>query len=325
MLTAVIAFFIDCIVGDPRSSLHPVVLIGKLIAWLERCFYHPEDTNEKKLLLGGFLTLIVLVVCYEITWCILQLLALIPLPYVGMALEALLLSFMISPKSLAAAGMEIRALLKDGDLLNARKKVGWIVGRDTDRLSNLEVSRAAIETVAENTIDGIIAPLFFYLIGGLAFAVLYRAANTMDSMLGYKNAKYLYFGKVAARFDDVINYIPARLTGAFFVLAAFLLRFDARKAWRILRRDAKKHPSPNGGYAEAPVAGALGIRLGGNNYYFGKRHFRAYMGDATRDIKADDIQKTVRLMYTVTVLFLLFSYVGFLLSAQGMVFFSLDK
>ena len=321
MLTAVLAFFIDCILGDPRSRFHPVVLMGNLIAWLEHCFYRPEDTNEKKLLCGGMLALIVLVVCYEAAWCILRLLGLIPLPHVGMALEALLLAFMISPKSLAAAGMEIRALLKAGDLPEARRKVGWIVGRDTEKLSVSEVSRAAIETVAENTVDGVLAPLFFYLIGGLPFAVLYRAANTMDSMLGYKNAKYLYFGRVAARLDDVLNYIPARIAGVLFVLAAFFLGFDGRGAWRMLHRDAAKHPSPNGGRAEAPTAGALGIRLGGNNYYFGEPHFRAYMGEARREIEADDIQKTVRLMYTVTILFLLLTYGGFLLWQQrGMLF-----
>ena len=321
MLTAVLAFFIDCILGDPRSRFHPVVLMGNLIAWLEHCFYRPEDTNEKKLLCGGMLVLIVLVVCYEAAWCILRLLGLIPLPHVGMVLEALLLAFMISPKSLAAAGMEIRALLKAGDLPEARRKVGWIVGRDTEKLSVSEVSRAAIETVAENTVDGVLAPLFFYLIGGLPFAVLYRAANTMDSMLGYKNAKYLYFGRVAARLDDVLNYIPARIAGVLFVLAAFFLGFDGRGAWRMLHRDAAKHPSPNGGCAEAPTAGALGIRLGGNNYYFGEPHFRAYMGEARREIEADDIQKTVRLMYTVTILFLLLTYGGFLLWQQrGMLF-----
>ena len=211
MLTAVLAFFVDCILGDPRSRFHPVVLMGNLIAWLEHCFYRPEDTNEKKLLCGGMLSLIVLVVCYEAAWCILRLLGLIPLPHVGMALEALLLAFMISPKSLAAAGMEIRALLKAGDLPEARRKVGWIVGRDTEKLSVPEVSRAAIETVAENTVDGVLAPLFFYLIGGLPLAVLYRAANTMDSMLGYKNAKYLYFGRVAARLDDVSITFPRAL------------------------------------------------------------------------------------------------------------------
>ena len=321
MLTTVLAFFIDCILGDPRSRFHPVVLIGNLVAWLDHCFYRPEDTNEKKLLAGGVLVLIVLVVCYEAAWCVLRLIELIPLEHLGMALEALLLAFMISPKSLAVAGMEIRNLLKDGELSEARRKVGWIVGRDTEKLSAPEASRAAIETVAENTVDGIISPLFFYLVGGLPLAVLYRAANTMDSMLGYKNAKYLYFGRVAARLDDVLNYIPARVTGALFVLAAFLLHFDGRRAWRILRRDAAKHPSPNGGHAEAPVAGALGIRLGGKNYYFGEPHFRAYMGEARREIEADDIQKTVRLMYTVTILFLLFAYGGFLLWQQrGMLF-----
>lgn len=226
----------------------------------------------------------------------------------SMLFNALLLSFTISPRSLAEAGREIHGYLIQGDMENARYKVGWIVGRDTENLSEGEVTRATVETVAENTVDGIISPLFFFLIGGVPLAFLYRAANTMDSMVGYKNDRYLYFGRVAARLDDVLNYIPARITGCIFVLSAVLLRLDYGNAWRMLRRDASKHPSPNGGWAEAAVAGALQIRLGGYNSYFGRQSFRAYMGEPLKALKAEHIMSCIRMMYTATVLFLLLAH-----------------
>lgn len=205
--------------------------------------------------------------------------------------------------------MELYHLLQEGDIAGARKAVGMIVGRDTAALEEAEIARAAVETVAENTVDGVIAPVFCYLAGGLPLAVLYRASNTMDAMIGYRNAKYLYFGRIAARLDDVLNFIPARITGMLFVCAAFLLGKDAAGAWRMLWMDASKHPSPNGGYAEAPVAGALGIRLGGENRYFGEVHFRAYMGEPKQPITAATIRDTVRLMYTATLLFMFFAYI----------------
>ena len=195
------------------------------------------------------------------------------------------------------------------DLENARYKVGWIVGRDTENLSPQEVSRAAIETVAENTVDGIISPLFFFLIGGLPLVYLYRAINTMDSMLGYKNDRYLYFGRVAARIDDVANYIPARITGIIFVVSAFVLRLNTTNSWKMLRRDASKHPSPNGGWAEASVAGALEIRLGGYNFYFGRETFRAYMGEPLQEMGPQHIMTCIQMMYTATILFLLLAHV----------------
>ena len=154
--------------------------------------------------------------------------------------------------------------------------------------------------MAENTSDGIIAPLFFYFIGGLPGAAVYKAVNTLDSMMGYKNDRYLYYGRVAARIDDIFNYIPARLTGISFVAAAALGESDSKKAFQIMLRDARKHPSPNGGYAEAPVAGALHIRLGGYNSYFGTTSFRAYMGDDDEPLEAEKIRQAVHLMYTAT-------------------------
>ena len=308
MLTGIIAFLLDTVIGDPRSRFHPVVLMGNLIALLERIFYRKDDSDGKKMLAGSILVILVLLISYDAACGILYLSYMTESELVRYAVSGALLSFMISPKSPAAAGKEIHDLLMEGNLKEARRKVGWIVGRDTDKLEVDGVTRATVETVSENTVDGIIAPLFFFVIGGVPLAVLYRAANTMDSMIGYKNDKYLYFGRAAAKLDDVLNYIPARITSLLFFASAWILGFDYRNAIRMVQRDADKHPSPNGGYAEAAVAGALHIRLGGINSYFGKESFRAYMGDPHQELAPIHIMGAIRLMYTATVLFLLFAY-----------------
>lgn len=309
MITAVLAFLADALIGDPRSRLHPVVLIGGLIASLERSLYHEGDSDSRKLWAGGLLAVTVLLLVYNITACLLQLVHLVSNQYVAVLIETVLLSFTISPRSLASAGREIYGYLEKGDMENARYKVGWIVGRDTEKLSSGEVARATVETVAENTVDGVIAPLFFFVLGGVPLAFMYRAANTLDSMVGYKNDKYLYFGRVSARIDDVLGYIPARITGLLFVLSAALLRLDWRNSWKMLRRDAAKHPSPNGGWAEASAAGALDIRLGGYNSYFGRESFRAYMGEPIEELAPKHILGCTQLMYTATILFLLIMHI----------------
>ena len=317
MITAILAFFIDAVMGDPRSKLHPVVLIGNLIAGIEGMLYGKEDSDKKKLVLGGILVVLVLLFTFAVVNGIMNLVKMLDNIYVVTLIEAFFLSFTISPNSLAAAGKELYGYLVADDLDNARYKVGWIVGRDTEDLTPGEVSRATIETIAENTVDGIIAPLFYFAIGGVPLAFLYRAVNTMDSMVGYKNDRYIYFGRVAARADDVLGYIPARITGLLFVVSAFILGYDGKKAWKILRRDASKHPSPNGGWAEATVAGAIHIRLGGFNSYFGKIHFREYMGDPVEEIGFDHIMKTIRLMYTDTILFLIICHIIFVICSMG--------
>ena len=311
MLTGIIAFLIDTIIGDPRTKYHPVVLMGKLIALLEHCFYRADDSDNKKFVMGIMLVIITLLISYEVAAAIMMLSYQIPFSWGSAAVGGLLLSFTISPNSLAKAGKGIYALLIIGELTEAREKVGWIVGRDTKDLDDTEIARATIETIAENTVDGIIAPLFFFVLGGVPLAVLYRAANTMDSMIGYKNEKYLYFGRGAAKLDDVLNYIPARITAMLFLFSALILGFDYRNAYRIMQRDAAKHPSPNGGYAEATMAGALHIRLGGMNSYFGRKSFRAYMGDAMVLIVPQHIMAAIRMMYTATVLFIIVLYTMF--------------
>lgn len=311
MMTAIIAFLVDTIIGDPNSRWHPVVLMGKLIGILEKRFYQKEDSDGKKFTLGAMLVLITLLVSYEAAAAVMMLSYCIPWSLGSAVVGGVLLSFTISPRSLARAGKGIYTLLILGELEEARRKVGWIVGRDTENLDDSEIARAAVETIAENTVDGIIAPLFFFIIGGVPLAVLYRAANTMDSMIGYKNDKYLYFGRAAAKLDDALNYIPARITGVLFIFAAWVLGFDYKNAYRVMLRDAEKHPSPNGGYAEATVAGALHVRLGGVNSYFGKKHFRAYMGDVIEMIAPKHIMESIRMMYTVTVMFILIAYAMF--------------
>lgn len=300
-----IAVSVDAFIGDPRSQYHPVVLIGKLIASLEKGLRRPQHSTFTQKLAGAVLVASVLAIVYGITWLIMKVLQEWH-PVAALAGGALLLSFVISPRSLAEAGQEIYGYLATGDLAQARFKVGWIVGRDTDKLDEAEITRATVETVAENIVDGIVSPLFYAAIGGVPLAFLYRAVNTLDSMVGYKNEKYRNFGMVAARTDDVFNFLPARLTGIFIIIAAWLLRFDAWGAAKTIWRDAAKHPSPNSGIAEAGAAGALGIRLGGLNYYSGIPSFRPYMGEAKNSLAPYHIRQTIRLMYLVTFLTVLF-------------------
>lgn len=304
MITAVAAFLFDALIGDPRSKFHPVVLIGKLISFLEKILRRDEDGYIKKICKGGILVSLVLLISYGAGVLILILASLTKSFTVKIFIEAIVLSFMISPRSLAEAGRELYYLLTVGNLARARYKVGWIVGRDTNYLNEGEIVRATVETVSENTVDGIISPLFYFAVGGLPLAIAYRAVNTMDSMLGYKNEKYFYFGRVAARLDDVANFIPARITAILFIVAALVLNLDYKNAFNMMKRDAHKHPSPNGGYAEATVAGALNIQLGGINSYFGVPHFRAYMGDPNEILESAHILGAIRLMYTATIIFL---------------------
>ena len=306
MIIEITAFLIDILIGDPRSKFHPVVLMGNLISLLEKFLYNASNSNRIKLFKGALLVLIVISVNYFIGFIINHYAFLIPHSEL---IEALVLSFMISPRSLAEAGKELYNFLINGDIAQARYKVGWIVGRDTDKLDEPEIVRATVETIAENTVDGIISPLFFFLIGGLPLAIVYRAANTMDSMIGYKNDKYLYFGRAAARLDDMLNYIPARLTALLFIVSAIILRLDYKNSIAMMKRDANKHPSPNGGYAEATVAGALNIRLGGFNSYFGKMSFREYMGEPLEVLAPRHIMLTIKMMYTATILFLTFCFI----------------
>jgi adenosylcobinamide-phosphate synthase len=298
-----VAILIDTFLGDPHSSLHPVVMIGNCIAFLERKLLKPQYSPKLKKVAGVLLVILVLGITYAVIWWILEILSQVH-PWAEFLGGALLLSLTISPNSLAKAGNEIYQYLISGDLKQARFKVGWIVGRDTDNLTVPEVTRATVETIAENIVDGIISPLFYFIIGGVPLAFLYRAVNTLDSMVGYKNDKYRDFGMFAARVDDIFNYLPARLTAVLILLATILLRFNLIGAGRTIWNDAAKHPSPNSGFSEAGVAGALGIRLGGLNYYGGIASQRAYMGEAHTPLIPLHIKQTIHIMYTTTAFFI---------------------
>lgn len=303
-----LAFIIDCIIGDPKTNWHPVALIGKLISLLEKYLLNLSNISYKKQIFGAILVLCTLTISYGLTYVLLHFFYDLN-KWFGYFFSALILSFTISPRSLAEAGIEIRNALIKHDLLVARYKVGWIVGRDTDKLNVAEITRATVETIAENIVDGIISPLFYFLLGGAPLAALYRTVNTLDSMIGYKNDKYSDFGKFAARTDDCFNFIPARITAILIVLIAFFFQLNYKKAIKIILRDAKKHPSPNSGYSEAGVAGALNIRLGGLNYYFGIASIRAYMGDEGTILNPEHISKTIYIMYGVSILFILLSFI----------------
>ena len=300
-----LALLFDLALGDPVSRMHPVALIGSLIASLEEWLLIAGDTPLLKKLKGFFLVILVLASTYGFMWGLLNFLGNWLPPSAVIPVQALLLSFTISPRSLTEAGNRIRERLEAADMVEARRQVGQIVGRDTQNLGEREITRATVETMAENIVDGIISPLFFAWLGGVPLAYLYRAVNTMDSMLGYRNARYGDFGMAAARTDDVFNYVPARITGVLIVIVAMLLRFDAVGSIRSIWRDAAKHPSPNSGISEAGVAGALGVQLGGLNYYGGIASHRATMGEPLQELKAAHIRNTAAMVYGVTILFAL--------------------
>lgn len=305
-LTAIsIAYFIDRLVGDPPHWPHPVRWIGRLISFLERHLNH----GKYKRLKGGAMLLFVLLVVFSIVLLLIEIGYRIH-PIVGMAIESIIIATTIAQKSLKEAALEVHAPLEKGDLAGARIKLSYIVGRDTDTLNEGEIARGAIETVAENTSDGVTAPLFWALIGGAPLAIVYRATNTCDSMVGYVNERYKDFGWASAKWDDVMNWIPSRITGIIMLLGTKPLRIEYPRAWEILFRDAKKHPSPNSGWGEAAVAAILGIQLGGINYYKGVVSNRAKMGEPLVPIQADHILLTNNILDKTVFLFLLFLWVG---------------
>lgn len=305
------AYIIDRIIGDPRWLTHPVVYMGRVITWLEGKVR--SRVQEERLKRAGLLFPIVLVAgSFVVVWTLLALLHQIH-PWLAWGVEAWLISTTIATKGLAEAGMEIYRLLKQNKIEDARHALSMVVGRDTAFLNEKEISRGAVETVAENIVDAIISPLFYATIGGAPLAMAYRAANTLDSMVGYKNEKYRNLGWASARFDDVVNYIPARLSALLLVFVSWILRLNWRSCAIITLRDARRHPSPNSGFTEAGVAGALGIQLGGTNYYQGVPSERAKMGDALRSIVPKDIKETVRMMHWVSFFFLMACLTGILL------------
>lgn len=293
---------LDFIVGDPHSVVHPVCLMGKLITALEKCIRpHFSGTAQGKRLGGTLLWLIVIAVTgvlpaviLYVAWCV--------HPWMYTVLASVMCCQIMATKALRDESMKVYDALKEQDILKARHQVSMIVGRDTDRLDADGVARAAVETVAENTSDGSIAPLFYMMVGGPVLGFLYKAVNTMDSMLGYKNEMYLDFGRTAAKMDDLWNWIPSRFAAIFMTLVSFFLGLDGKNAWKIFLRDRKKSPSPNSAQTEAVCAGALGVRLLGDTVYFGVLHRKETVGDARRDIEPEDICRANRLLYGTVIM-----------------------
>ena len=292
-------YILDLILGDPHWLPHPVRLIGWMISKGEACM---RRLFPNRPFLGGmFLAILVVLLSFAIPFLLLWLLRSWN-RWVAVAVEAVFCYQILATKSLKVESMRVYKVLQKGDLSGARKALSWIVGRDTENLDERQVSRAAVETVAENTSDGVIAPLFYLVLGGAPLGFFYKAVNTLDSMIGYKNDKYLYFGRFAAKMDDVVNFIPAILSAWLMIAASFLLRLDGKNAIRIYRRDHKNHASPNSARAESVAAGALRIQLAGDAAYFGKLVHKPTIGDPLREIEMADIPRMNRLMVATSVL-----------------------
>lgn len=287
----------DLIFGDPRWLYHPVRLIGNLIALLEKIIRKIMPASKAGELAGGFITVVlVLLICGVVPWLLLHLVFGLNV-VAGAVLEAFMCYQLLAVKSLKDESMKVYDALKGSSIEDARKAVSMIVGRDTQNLDHKGVAKAAIETVAENFSDGVIAPMFYMFIGGPVLMYIYKGINTMDSMLGYKNDRYLYFGRCAAKLDDAANFIPSRLAALLFIAAAYIGSFNGKGAVKIFKRDRFNHASPNSAQTESAAAGALDIQLAGNAYYFGKLYEKPTLGDSVKEPEAEDIKRVNKLMY----------------------------
>ncbi len=298
----VVGFIIDCFVGDPYCIPHPVIGIGKWISFFDKTLRrgnsNPKDVSR------GALTVILVALISTVVPSLVLLLAWMIHPVAYFVVNSIMCWQILAARQLLKEGQKVQRALEKGDTEGARYAVSMIVGRDTDVLDEDGIAHAAVETVAENTSDGVIAPLIWMILFGAVGGFFYKSINTMDSMLGYKNEKYLYFGRAAAKTDDFVNYIPARISGLLMVISAPIVKLNAKNAWKIFRRDRYKHASPNSAHTESACAGALGLRLAGDAVYGGVVHKKAYIGDPVKEIEPQDITRAGRLMYAASVLML---------------------
>ena len=297
IIALTLGFGLDLLIGDPHGVIHPVVLIGKLISALEKLLRRLfPKTPKGERIAGGVLWLAVVSITAGLSWSLLKLGYWVS-PWLGLALQTLMTAQILATKSLKTESMKVYTALKNGTLTCARQAVSMIVGRDVEHLDEAGVARAAVETVAENTSDGILAPLFYLAIGGPVLGFFYKAVNTMDSMLGYVEPPYRDFGYVSAKMDDVFNFLPARLSALLMLAAGTLLGMDGKNGWKIFRRDRFNHASPNSAQTESVCAGLMGLRLGGDAWYHGQLHKKKFIGDDLRPIQAEDIPAACRLLY----------------------------
>ena len=310
----ILGFCLDLIVGDPHWMPHPIVFIGKLIDLTEKAMrkLFPKTVRGENLA-GAAIWLIVVTVSAGIPLLILWI-SYGASRWLGLLLETIMCAQILATKSLKKESMKVYDALKTGDLEKARYAVSMIVGRDTQRLDEAGVARAAVETVAENTSDGIIAPMLFLAIGGAPLGFFYKAVNTMDSMLGYVELPYKNVGLVPAKMDDLFNYIPARLSALLMLAAGTLLGLDGKNGWKIFKRDRYNHASPNSAQTESVCAGLLGLRLAGDAWYHGVLHKKKFIGDPMREIEPEDIPRACRLLYATAIISLaVFAAVKFLI------------
>ena len=302
LLALVIGFCVDLLVGDPHGLPHPVIFIGKLIGFLEKRLrkIFPK-TKRGENIAGGVLWLLVALISFGIPAAVLAVCHRIS-PWLRLAVESLMCWQILATKSLRDESMKVYAALQSGDLEKSRYAVSMIVGRDTARLDDAGVTRAAVETVAENTSDGIVAPLIYLAIGGAPLGFFYKAVNTMDSMLGYVEPPYKNIGLIPAKADDIANFLPARISALFMLAAEWLLGMDGKNGWKIFRRDRFNHASPNSAQTESVCAGLLGLQLAGDAWYHGVLHKKKFIGDPLREIEHEDIPRACRLLYGTALL-----------------------
>ena len=305
LLALLVGFCVDLLIGDPHSIPHPVVGIGKLISFLEKGLRRMfPKTDGGEIAAGGVLWVLVVVICTVLPAGILYLCHRIS-PWLRLTVESIMCWQILATKALKDETRKVYDALETGDLEKARYAVSMIVGRDTARLDDAGVTRAAVETVAENTSDGVVATMLFLALGGAPLGFLYKAVNTMDSMLGYVEPPYKNIGLIPAKMDDAANFLPSRLSALLMLAAGFLLGLDGKNGWRIFRRDRRNHASPNSAQTESVCAGLLGVRLAGDAWYHGVLHRKQYIGDGNREISHRDIPLTCRLMYLTALLTLL--------------------
>lgn len=306
-------FLLDCLFGDPHRMPHPICLIGNFIAKGERVLRRIFPIGARGEFAGGVVLSLLTVSLSFLVPLGLILAANAAVPWIaaktgGWQVNMLWLTNtwmcyrILAAKSLKTETEKVYFRLKQGDRDGARKALSMIVGRQTENLNEEQMTKAAVETVAENTSDGVIAPMFYFILGGAPLAFAYKAINTLDSMIGYKNDKYLYFGRFAAKLDDVANFIPARITAVLMIAAAFLLGYDGKGAVRIFRRDRKNHASPNSAQSESVCAGALQIQLAGDAVYFGKLYKKPFIGDRRQEVQPYHIKQAIRLMYGASII-----------------------
>ena len=297
-----IGFCIDLLIGDPHGLPHPVAAIGHLISLLERLFRRlfPKTPGGERAA-GACIWILTALIAAALPALLLWGCARVSV-WLRLAVESVMCGQILAAKSLRDESMKVYAALKTATLPDAQKAVSMIVGRDTERLDEPGVARAAVETVAENTSDGVIAPLFYLALGGAGLGFFYKAVNTMDSMLGYVEPPYKNIGLIPAKLDDVFNFIPARLSALFLLAAGVLLHLDVKNGWQMFQRDRYKHASPNSAQTESVCAGLLGLRLAGDAWYHGVLHKKDFIGDAKREISPEDIPRACRLMYAAAAL-----------------------